>query len=150
MKRAAFLVLTLCGGLCPAVAADAPAPVAGKTNTLLGSHNANQPIDIAADHMSANLQEKTLTYTGNVIVTQGDIKMHADAMKVNSDNGKTSLIQANGSVVVDSPASGTATGDAGHLRCAQPCGDADRPQSGPGPQQGHLQRHQTQRQSPGH
>lgn len=85
----------------------------GQDQFPLGNHNSNQPINIAADHMSANLQEKTLTYTGNVIVTQGDIKMHADAMKVNSDNGKTSLIQANGNVVVDSPASGTATGDAG-------------------------------------
>lgn len=117
MKRAFFLLM-LCGVLpaalssgagLPARAADAPA----KTNALLGKHDSSQPINIAADAVTADLAAKTVAYSGNVIVTQGDIRMHADAMKVNTDNGKASTIQANGKVVVDSPASGTATGDAG-------------------------------------
>jgi lipopolysaccharide export system protein LptA len=110
MKRAAFLVLTLCGGLCPAFAADAPA---SKTNTLLGRHDSNQPINIAADKVTADLNNKTVIYTGNVVVTQGDIRMHADGMKVATAEGKADKIYADGKVVVDSPASGTATGDAG-------------------------------------
>lgn len=109
MKQAAFLLLMLCAA-APAFAADAPA----KTNSLLGNHNTNQPINIAADKVTADLNAKSVTYTGNVVVTQGDIKMHADAMKVNTDNGKAAQnIQASGHVVVDSPASGTATSDIG-------------------------------------
>jgi lipopolysaccharide export system protein LptA len=83
------------------------------TGTLLGSHNTNQPINIAADKFTADLNTKTVTYTGNVVVTQGDIRMHADAMKVNTVDGKAETIQANGGVIVDSPTSGTVTGDTG-------------------------------------
>jgi lipopolysaccharide export system protein LptA len=100
-------------GVGSAWAADAPASTSTKARSLLGQRSTNQPIEVAADKSSADLNAKTVTWTGNVIVTQGDIKMHADAVKVNSDNGKTSTIQANGHVVVDSPASGTVTGDAG-------------------------------------
>ncbi len=112
MKCAALLFAMLSALAAPASAADAPP---AKTNSLLGNHSTNQPIDIAADKVSADLAAKTVTYTGNVVVTQGDIRMHANAMKVNTDNGKAAqTIQANdGGVVVDSPTSGTATGEAG-------------------------------------
>ena len=44
---------------------------------------------ITADKMLADLNAKTVTYTGNVIVTQGDIKMHAGSVKVTTGaNGK--------------------------------------------------------------
>jgi lipopolysaccharide export system protein LptA len=112
MKRAAFLLVVFCGlGTAVARAADAPAAPAGKTSSLLGKRDTSQPINIAADKVTADLNAKTVTYSGNVVVVQGDIRMHADAMKVNTDNGKAQTIQANGNVVVDSPASGTATGD---------------------------------------
>ncbi len=106
MKRATLLALMLCTAL-PAYAQSA----APKTNALLGNRNTNQPINIAADKVTADLNAKTVTYSGKVIVTQGDIRLRADAMKVNTDNGKAQTITANGNVVVDSPASGTATGD---------------------------------------
>ncbi len=93
----------------PGFAADAPA----KSTSLLGAHNGNQPINIAADKVMADLNAKSITYSGNVVVTQGDIRMHANAMKVNTDNGTAKTIQADGAVVVDSPASGTVTGDSG-------------------------------------
>jgi lipopolysaccharide export system protein LptA len=111
MKRAALILLTFAFGACgAATAADAPP----KAASLLGSHNTSQPIDIAADKVTADLNAKTVTYTGNVVVTQGEIKMHADAMKVNTDNGKAAQnIQATGHVVVNSPASGTATSEVG-------------------------------------
>ena len=131
MKRAIFLLL-FCGILpatlfsgagLPALAADAPvaktaapaaqAPAAKTNSAILGKHDSNQPINIAADSVTADLAAKTVAYSGNVIVTQGDIRMHADAMKVNTDQGKANTILANGKVVVDSPTSGTATGDAG-------------------------------------
>lgn len=116
MKGAALVFLMLCAAgavTFPAGAADAAAAAANKTNSLLGAHNTNQPIDITADKVTADLNAKTVTYSGNVVVTQGDIKMHAADMKVNTDNGKASTIQANGGVIVDSPASGTVTGDTG-------------------------------------
>lgn len=117
MKRAA-LALLFCA-LAGAAAAQTATPTATapkaatKTGGILGNRNTNQPIDIAADKSSADLNTKTVNWTGNVVVTQGDIKMHADAIKVSSDNGKASSIQASGHVVVDSPATGTVTGDTG-------------------------------------
>ena len=110
MKRAALFFAMLCAA-APASAADAPP---AKTNSLLGNHSTNQPIDINADKFSADLAAKTFTYSGNVIITQGDIKMHAADVKVNTADGKApTTIVATGGVVVDSPNSGTATGDAG-------------------------------------
>jgi lipopolysaccharide export system protein LptA len=106
MKQLLVLAALLCA-TGPAFAA------AAQTNSLLGSRDGNQPINIAADKVVADLNAKSVTYSGNVVVTQGNIRMRADAMKVNTDNGKAQTIQANGGVVVDSPSSGTATGDAG-------------------------------------
>ena len=103
------------------------AAATGASRSLLGSHDTDKPIDITADKDSADLNAKTVTYSGNVIVTQGDIHMHADAMKVNTADGKHQTIIANGNVVVDSPASGTATGDNGVYDVHQPAGDAYRP-----------------------
>ena len=109
MNRAFVLVgLLLCGG---AHAAPAPSPIA--------HHDANQPIAVSADRFvaeknpaSANGGQITGTYSGNVIITQGDIRMRANSVRINVINSKPDKIYANGNVVVDS-ASGTATGDAG-------------------------------------
>jgi lipopolysaccharide export system protein LptA len=98
----AGLILLLCCAASAAWAADAPKA------SLLGSHDTRQPINIEADKMQADLNAKTVIYTGNVIVTQGDIRMRANSMK--ADN-KANKIFADGKVVVDSPTSGTATGD---------------------------------------
>lgn len=100
--------------LAALIAAAVWAPVAGaQTKSALGQRNINQPINIAADKVTADLNAKSITYTGNVVVTQGEIRMHANAMKVNTDNGQARTIQADGKVVVDSPATGTVTGDNG-------------------------------------
>lgn len=109
MKLLLILAATLFATAGAAFAADAPA----KTSSLLGARNGNQPINIAADKVTADLNAKSITYSGNVVVTQGDIRMHANAMKVNTDNGTAKTIQADGGVVVNSPASGTVTGDNG-------------------------------------
>lgn len=108
MKHVTLLLLMLCGATA-AWAADPP-----KTNSLLGSHNTNQPIDVNADKFTADLNNKTFMYTGNVIVTQGDMKLRAADVKVNTADGKqpTSIV-ATGGVVVEAPNSGTATGDNG-------------------------------------
>ena len=72
----------------------------------------NAPIAVNADSFLADLNGETGTYTGNVIVTQGMIRLHADKVKVDRawrtrlENG------SQGHVVVDSP-SGQAVGDNG-------------------------------------
>ena len=54
----------------------------------------------------------TGTYSGNVIITQGDIRMRSDTVRIVVVNNKPQKIFFNGNVVVNS-ASGTATGDSG-------------------------------------
>jgi len=82
-------------------------------------HDANQPIAISADRFVAeknpaagNGGQITGTYSGNVLITQGEIKMRANSVRINVIGGKPDKIYANGNVVVNSP-SGTATGDNG-------------------------------------
>lgn len=104
-----------CAALLPALAvlllaysghATAPAP-----ENPLGL-NAHEPIAVNADSFFADLSGDTGTYTGNVIVVQGNVKLHADEVKVLAPGGKASRMEAEGHVVVDSP-SGQAVGDTG-------------------------------------
>jgi lipopolysaccharide export system protein LptA len=83
---------------------------AAAQNGILGKHDADKPVNISADKMEADLKGKTVTYTGNVQARQGDIRLGADTMTADNPNNK---IYAKGKVVVDAPASGTATGDNG-------------------------------------
>jgi len=100
MKRAALILglLTLAS----------TAWAAGTTS--LASHDTDKPVTINADAQDFDLKAKTVTYKGNVIAVQGDIHLHADTMKADQVANK---IYIDGKVVVDSPASGTATGDNG-------------------------------------
>jgi lipopolysaccharide export system protein LptA len=102
MTRVIFLLALL---TVPAVAA---APLAGK-------HDANAPINISADKFLADSNAKTGTWTGNVVVVQGDMRMRANSVRVNvvGKDNKPDKILASGNVVVDSPNSGTVTGDNG-------------------------------------
>jgi lipopolysaccharide export system protein LptA len=74
--------------------------------------DASQPIAINADSFLADLNSETGLYTGNVIVTQGTVRLHADRVKVSAPGGKASRVEADGHVVVDTP-SGQAVGDTG-------------------------------------
>jgi lipopolysaccharide export system protein LptA len=89
-----------------AVAAAATAPTAS-----LGL-DSRQPIAVNADAFLADLNKETGTYSGNVIVTQGPVRLHADQVMVVAPGGRASRMEAKGNVVVDSP-SGKAIGDAG-------------------------------------
>jgi lipopolysaccharide export system protein LptA len=92
----------------------------GAATPLPGKHDASQPIAVSADRFVA---EKTPvagagggtitgTYYGNVVITQGEIRMRADTVRINVIDNKPNKIYADGNVVVVS-ASGTATGDHG-------------------------------------
>lgn len=45
----------------------------------------DQPIDLEADSLSTNDAKKTSTYTGNVVLTQGTLVIHADKLVVRED-----------------------------------------------------------------
>jgi len=92
-----------------ASAQAAPTPA----KPITGQHNNNAPINISADSFQADLNAKSATYTGNVLVVQGSTKLRANQVKVLTTNGKDDKITASGNVVVDDPASGIATGDNG-------------------------------------
>ena len=96
----------------------APAPKAAKS-PITGQHDNNAPIDISSDSFQADLNAKSGTYSGNVIVVQGDTKLRANQVRVLTVNGKADKITASGKVVVDSPTSGTATGDNGVYSVSQ-------------------------------
>jgi lipopolysaccharide export system protein LptA len=78
----------------------------------MGHHNTDAPIQVSADQFSADMNSKSGTYTGNVIVTQGDFKLRANTVRVNIVGSKPDKIIANGNVVFSS-SSGIATGDTG-------------------------------------
>jgi lipopolysaccharide export system protein LptA len=104
-KLLVFLAAFAAGAALSGALRAAPTPATGK-------HDNNAPINISSDNFQADLNGKTGTWTGNVFVVQGDMKMRADTVRMVTVNGKTDKIFASGKVVVDSP-SGTATGDNG-------------------------------------
>ncbi|HEX3754372.1 MAG TPA: lipopolysaccharide transport periplasmic protein LptA [Rhizomicrobium sp.] len=75
------------------------------------AHDNKAPIDISSDSFQADLNGKTGTWNGNVILVQGDMKLRANSVRVTTVNGNADKVMAAGNVVVDSPRSGTATGD---------------------------------------
>ena len=108
MKRVGLCtVLLLAFAISPALAAQT-----AEGGPHAPSRNANAPISVSSDSFDGNFQTKVGTYSGNVIVTQGDDKLRADTVKVDVVSGKPNRFEAVGHVVFVSP-SGTATGDSG-------------------------------------
>ena len=106
MMRVFFALALL--SATPVVAA-APSP------SLMSKHDANAPINVSADKFVADSNAKTGIWTGNVLVIQGDMRMRANSVRLNvaGKDNKPDKIFASGNVVVDSPTSGTVTGDNG-------------------------------------
>ena len=113
MKHAAiaFALLALPTSLLAAQPAATPAAKQG--GAVLGQHDNNAPINISSDSFQADLNGKTGTWSGNVVVVQGDMKLRANTVRMATVDGKADKVMANGNVVVDSPKSGTVTGDNG-------------------------------------
>lgn len=107
MKRYGMIALTLLPAMF-AVHGVGAAP----GNAASFGFSSNQPIAVNADNFLADLNGESGTYTGNVIVSQGEVKLHADKVTVLAPGGKASRMEAAGHVVVDSP-SGQAVGDNG-------------------------------------
>jgi len=60
----------------------------------------NDPINIEADKATLNEKEGKSVYTGNVVLTQGDIRVSAEVITVLSQAGKLSRITATGNPVI--------------------------------------------------
>jgi lipopolysaccharide export system protein LptA len=110
MRRVAALLATLCLAASTAEAAQTASQPARKPANM--GLDSNAPIAVNADSFLADLNGETGTYTGNVIVTQGAVRLHADQVKVTAPGGRASKMEAQGHVIVDSP-SGQAVGDNG-------------------------------------
>ena len=109
MRRAFLLCLLLCAA--PAWADPTPSPL---------RHNSNDPIDVSADNFVAEKVPVKSgpgvingTYNGNVIIKQGDMRLRADTVRLLIVGGHADKAFANGHIVIDSPNSGTATGESG-------------------------------------
>jgi lipopolysaccharide export system protein LptA len=92
-------------------------PAAFAATAPITHHDANQPIAISSDNFVAEKNPAsaggiTGTYSGNVIIIQGDSRMRSDTVRIMVVNNKPQKIYFNGNVVVNST-SGTASGDAG-------------------------------------
>ena len=102
---AVFAVVFAIGAMVAAHAAPAAKPAAKGSNDC--------PINVASDKFTADLNAKTGTYSGNVIVTQCETKLRADTVRIATLNNQADKVTASGNVVVDSPKSGIATGQNG-------------------------------------
>jgi lipopolysaccharide export system protein LptA len=78
----------------------------------LGKHDSSAPIEVSANAFQADINARSGTYVGNVIVKQGDFRLRADKVRVNVVSGKPDKIFADGNVFFDAP-SGNAQGDNG-------------------------------------
>jgi lipopolysaccharide export system protein LptA len=105
MKHALITVV-----LAIAASAVQAAPAA---RPVTAQHDGNAPISISSDSFQADLNAKSGTYTGNVVIVQADMKLRANLVKLTTVNGKADKVVASGNVVVDSPKSGIVTGDNG-------------------------------------
>lgn len=72
---------------------------------LFDSDLGNAPTYITSDKLNFNAEEKTFTYTSNVIVTQKDLKMVADQIvgKYTKDNQIESLVATGNIVITQGP-----------------------------------------------
>ena len=85
-------------------------PLYGATAPVDLGFETDEPIAVNADSFSADLRGETGTYSGNVLVVQGAIRLRADEITVEAPGGQATHMEARGGIVVESP-SGTATGE---------------------------------------
>lgn len=55
-----------------------------------------QPLKIVADTALIDEKDGTATYTGNVILTQGTLRIAADSLKIKTEQGKVDIVMAEG------------------------------------------------------
>ncbi len=78
-------------------------PLAAQTATSLKNHNANAPVDFAADRIELQDRSDRAILTGNVEVKQGDMTLRAARVTINytsADQTQVNRMDASGSVVL--------------------------------------------------
>ena len=111
MKK--LLAFTLAFAFGAAVSGTLQAQTPAKPTAKPAAKRAEADINIDSDTFQADLNGQTGTWKGNVVVKQGDMRLRANSVRVTTVDGNADKVNAVGNVVVDSPASGTATGDTG-------------------------------------
>ncbi|HJW42053.1 MAG TPA: LptA/OstA family protein [Rhizomicrobium sp.] len=98
----------------------AAVPALAEPAKPVAHHNASEPINVSSDNFTAEKSPAQAgggvvngTYSGNVVIVQGDMRMRADTVRILVVEGHAEKAFANGHIVIDSPNSGTATGDTG-------------------------------------
>ncbi len=66
------------------------------SNVYALESDSTQPIDIESATQDFDMQKNTITFNGNVIITQGTIKITADKVVVLRQKGKKEIINAYG------------------------------------------------------
>lgn len=96
------------------LAALGPAAAFGQVSALKG-HDSDAPVDVAADRIEVQDRADRAIFTGNVVVTQGQLTLTAPRLTVAYSSGggvQLRRIDATGGVTVKSP-SETARGNVG-------------------------------------
>ncbi|WP_165323503.1 LptA/OstA family protein [Rhizorhabdus phycosphaerae] len=78
-------------------------PLAAQTTTSLKNHNANAPVDFAADRIELQDRTDRAILTGNVEVKQGDMTLRAARVTINYSSAaqtQVNRMDASGSVVL--------------------------------------------------
>lgn len=93
-------------------------PAAAQEGGMLGGfrNEPGKPIEVEADALEIQDASQTATFTGNVRVVQGDIRMKADRITVHYASGQSGgariqKIAASGNVLVSAPDNQTASGE---------------------------------------
>jgi lipopolysaccharide export system protein LptA len=98
--RATLALRGLVGGFALSAAVIAGA---GHLAAATSSHDSNAPVDFAADHMEVQDKQKRVVLTGNVDITQVELRLTADrTLMAYTDTDKLTLqrVDATGHVVV--------------------------------------------------
>lgn len=78
------------------------APLAAQTNVNLGGITADPtaPVEVAADNLTVDQDTGTATFTGNVKIGQGDLRLSAGTVEVvyGADTGEIARLKATGGV----------------------------------------------------
>jgi len=65
-------------------------------STTLMAYDSTQAIDLEADDLHLNNETGVLTYTGNVKLTQGEMMLTADVLKIHTVDRNVNRIEAFG------------------------------------------------------
>lgn len=62
-------------------------------------NDTEQPINIDSGSQSLDMEKNIVTFSDNVVITQGSIKVHADKVTIIRQEGKREILDANGTPV---------------------------------------------------